>query len=86
MKMKSHLPPPTENSQYDKAMDHIRAFELEQLSLSFQFCTICKERRLEMKMSSPGICHRCFREKNPIKMFSAENNMDRGEVPLELSN
>lgn len=68
MKMKSHLPPlPTENSQYEKAMDHIRAFELEQLSLSFQFCTNCKERRLEMKMSSPGICHRCFRDKKTHK-------------------
>lgn len=81
MKMKSHIPPP----QYDKAMHLNRAFKLEQMSLSFQLCTIYKERRLEMNMSSHGVCHRCFRIKTH-KMFSAENNMDPGEVPLELSN
>lgn len=56
-------PPTTENSQYDKAMHLNRAFKLEQLSLSFQLCTIYKERRLEMNMSSHGVCHRCFRIK-----------------------
>jgi hypothetical protein len=33
------------------AMDCIRSFELKQMSLNFKFCTICKERRIETKMS-----------------------------------
>ena len=31
-----------------------------------------------------GMCRRCYAEKSPIKKFSAQNNMDLGDVPEEL--
>lgn len=77
-------PPLSNNAKYDKAMDSIRAFELQQMSYFFQFCTICKERRLEMKMSKNSVCSRCFRDKHDIKLFSSSNNMDPGKLPEEL--
>lgn len=78
-------PPPSEdNQQFDKAMDSIRAFELQQMAYSFKFCTICHERRLDMKMATSENCERCYRDKQGIKMYSKENNMDPGKVPEEL--
>ena len=65
--------------------DCIRAFELEQMSYGFGFCSICTERRLEMKMASDNICAKCNKDKSAIKMFSFENNMDPGDVPGELN-
>ena len=77
-------PPSIDNSKYDNAMDSIRAFEIEQMSYSFKFCKICKERRLEMKMSHTDICTRCHKDKHNVKMFSSSNNMDPGKLPMEL--
>jgi len=31
-----------------------------------------------------GMCCRCYRDKKEVKKFSAENNMNPGEVPDEL--
>ena len=66
------------NSQFNKAMDNIRAFELKQMSYSFTACTICHERRLEMKMSNSTICKRCQSDKSPLKLYSSQNNMNPG--------
>ena len=68
----------------DKAYRVIRAFEVEQLTYSFSRCDICKERSLECK-GSGNMCTRCKRDKNEPKLWSDENNMDRGHVPEELS-
>ena len=38
-----------------------------------------------MKLKN-GACEKCIREKNHIKMFSSENNMDPGKMPNELKN
>lgn len=65
-------------------MDSIRAFELQQMAYSFKFCTICHERRLDMKMATNENCDRCYRDKQGIKMYSKENNMVPGKVPEEL--
>lgn len=78
-------PPPSEDSKhFHKDMDSIRAFELQQITYSFQFCTICHERRLDMKMTTSETCERCYRDKQGIKRYSKENNMDPGKVPEEL--
>jgi hypothetical protein len=70
-----------ENQHFNKVMDYIRSFELKQMSLNLKFCTICKERRIETKMFSKSICKRCNSDKNSLKLFSFQNNMD----PHELS-
>ena len=79
-------PPLSPDPQYNHVMDCIRDFELQQMSYTFNFCNICKERNLEMKMATENICLRCYRDKSPVKMFSVENNMDPGEVPDQLAN
>jgi hypothetical protein len=65
----------------NKVMDCIRSFELKQMSLNFKFCTICKERRIETKISSSSICKRCNSDKNSLKLFSFQNNMDPAIPP-----
>ena len=59
----------------------MRAFEIQQMLYDFKLCTICHERRLELKMSTPGICNRCKHDKSSVRMFSQENSMDPGPVP-----
>ena len=57
-------PPLLENQHFNKVMDCIRSFELKQMSLNLKLCTICKEMRIETKMSSSSICKRCNSDKN----------------------
>jgi hypothetical protein len=48
-------PPPLSNdSHFNKVMDCIRKFELEQISLFLNFCSICKEQRIGMKIMGTG--------------------------------
>ena len=77
-------PPLSDNKQYNKAMDTIRSFELEQMFYSFKCCASCKERRLNLQVTKENICRRCNSDKNIVKLFSNENYMDPGEVPAEL--
>lgn len=78
-------PPPLSNDpNFDRAVDAIRSFKLSEISLTFTFCSVCKERRSNMPMASENMCQRCLRDKNMVKMFSHENNMDPGPVPTEL--
>lgn len=84
-----HLPDPpplVKDPNCNHALDAIRAFECEQMAYSFNSCSVCHERRLEMKMASKStcICQRCHKDKGPVKMFSKENNMDPGVLPDEL--
>ena len=79
-------PPPSDDSQFDKAMDSIRNFELQEMNYNIDFCKICNERRIDMKMSIDDICKRCATDKSQIKQFSTENNMNPGILPKELSN
>ena len=77
--------PLSNNTQFDNAMDHIRNFELKQMSYKIQCSIIGNERRIYLKMSkTPNVCSRCYADKSQIKMFSAENNMDPGSLPDEL--
>jgi hypothetical protein len=78
-------PPLHENAHFNTVMDCIRNFELKQMSLTFKFCSVCKERRLDMNVNSDQICKRCKSDKNQIKLFSPENNMDPQKLPTELS-
>ena len=78
-------PPLNESDQYIIAMDSIQAFELAQI-YNFKQCFVCNECRLEMKLRADNVCHSCFVDKNKIKMFSFENKMDQGLLPVELKN
>ena len=71
----------------DKALDHIRAFEIKQMTYELSECSVCNERRIEMHMATAAnitVCRRCFSDKQSVKMFSAENNMDPKPLPAEL--
>jgi hypothetical protein len=78
-------PPQSDDEQFNNAMNSVRAFELEQMSYTFKSCDICHEVKLNMRMASLNICHRCQKDKEAVKMFSTQNQMDPGIVPPELS-
>ena len=54
------------------------------MAYKFNHCSICHERRIEMKMATNTICNRCNSDKTQIKIFSAENNMDLKPLPAEF--
>ena len=83
----SQIPPPAPSvsEKFDKAMDSIRAFELQQLSYDFMTCTICNECHMIEKINKQTICQRCSKEKTHVKLFSDSNSMDPGKVPEELN-
>ncbi|CAC5397333.1 unnamed protein product [Mytilus coruscus] len=74
-----------DDEQFNKAVNCIRSFELQEISYTIDVCSVCYERKINLKLKN-GVCERCFKDKGIIKMFSAENNMKPGEVPLELEN
>ena len=77
-------PPSSGNETFDRALDHIRTFEIKQMSYKFNHCSVCHERRIEMKMASENMCQRCKNDRMQVKMFSNENNMDPKALPFEL--
>src|SRR5438270_9193290 len=50
--------------------------------LTNNLCTVCNE-RFPFNLIQ-NACHRCDRDKNLVKKFSASNNMDPGDVPEDL--
>ena len=79
-----NLSPPSPESNdkhFNFVMDSIRALEIEQMIYTFGHCSTCHERRLQMKMHSEIFYHRCYLDKNKIKMFSSQNNMDPIDMP-----
>ncbi|CAG8662210.1 32286_t:CDS:2, partial [Gigaspora margarita] len=48
-----------------------------------KLCPTCNEHFPSIKLVQ-GECHHCYNDKNIPKKFSAENNMDPGDVPKEL--
>jgi len=52
-------------------------------NIQYKSCPVCKERSPAMNIVK-GTCRRCHTEKKTPKKFSAENNMDPGDVPEEL--
>ena len=53
-------------------------------NISYKVCSICNERIPCMILINNITCRRCHTEKHVPKKFSADNNMDPGEVPDEL--
>ena len=79
-------PPITDDETYNNSLDHIRTFELKEMTRDINFCTVCQERRIDMKVNVSNICHRCTSDKQSINMFSNENNMNHGKVRQQLQN
>src|SRR3954452_22924401 len=52
-------------------------------SIEYNGCNVCNERILSIILVK-GMCWRYNSEKKLPKKFSAENNMDSGDVPKEL--
>ena len=51
--------------------------------LSHNLCPTCNERFPSIKLVK-GMCCRCYLDKNVIKKFFVDNNMDLGDVSDEL--
>jgi hypothetical protein len=78
-------PPLSDNFHYSKAMDSIRAFELQQMSFFFflkKCCSVCCERGLDLWRQRMFVNAAIW--KNSIKMFSSDNNMGPGPLPPEF--
>jgi ribosomal protein L32 len=56
----------------------------EQIALSINVCSICKERRIGMKISNE-VCKRCSIYQSILKLYSEDNNMNPNQSPPEIS-
>ena len=61
----------------------LQNFRIKIDELSNKYCPVCNERFLSIDLIQE-VCHRCYSDKNLLKKFSAVNNMDPDEVPVEL--
>ena len=62
--------PFTQDKHFNKTMDSIRSFELSQMRLGFNFCSVCKQHRRNTNMANEKVCKRCYSDKYTLKMFS----------------
>ena len=60
------------------------AFHKDMATIQTPMCTICMEQFPAMKVNTNSQCQRCARDKHTPGLFSAENNMHPGSVPIEL--
>ena len=58
-------------------------FRKKMANIQYNACPVCNERIPSMSLVK-GMCRRCYTEKKIPKKFSAENNMDLGDIPDEL--
>src|SRR3989337_1278848 len=61
----------------------LQNFRNKMNNIRYNFCPICNE-RIPLMILVKEMCRRCYTEKTLPKKFSAENNMDPGDVPEEL--
>ena len=52
--------------------------------LKYSFCPVCNKSFPSIVILNEECCHHCYNEKEYPKKFSAENNIDPGNVPEEL--
>ena len=52
--------------------------------LQNEFCGTCKECFLTIKTNEVGLCNRCWTDAQLPKLFTPENNMDRGSLRTDL--
>ncbi|CAG8803458.1 10099_t:CDS:2 [Cetraspora pellucida] len=62
----------------------LQNFYAEINKLTNILCLVCNECFSSIELIKEECCHRCYYDKNVIKKFSKENNMDLGNVPEEL--
>ena len=67
-----------------KVQDAMRSFHQEMASIQTPTCITCKEKFPGMQVNSHSECLRCYRDKHVPKLFSHENNMHPGQIPMEL--
>ena len=61
----------------------LQDFRSKMDNIRYNSCPVCNERIPSMSLVKE-MCHRCYMEKKLPKKFSAENNMNLGNVPDEL--
>ncbi|CAG8622461.1 21469_t:CDS:2 [Cetraspora pellucida] len=62
----------------------LQNFRAEINKLTNTLCLVCNERFPSIELIKEECCRHCYYDKNVIKKFSKENNMDPGDVPEEL--
>src|SRR2546425_3460708 len=78
-----HLPINVQQlSESDRKL--LQKFRNEMNKLNYALCPMCNERFPSVNIINNESCRRCDSDKNETKKFSAENNMDPGDVPEEL--
>ena len=68
---------------FNKILQNVTLFENEQMAYNFSTCTTCREKRIQLKLTN-GQCRRCSLDRATVKLYSPENIMDPGPVPIEL--
>lgn len=73
-------------SQLDEHLVKVKmsAFHKNMATIETPTCITCMEKFPGMKVNSNSQCQRCARDKHTLKLFSVENNMHPGSVPVEL--
>ena len=61
----------------------LKNFHIKIDKLANNHCPVCNEQFPSIDLVQE-VCRRCYSDKNPLKRFSAANNMDLGEVLVEL--
>ncbi|CAG8491367.1 6132_t:CDS:2, partial [Racocetra fulgida] len=73
------------NVQHLSEADHklLQKFRAEMNKLKHNLCPVCNERFPSINLVN-GASRRCYNDKNELKKFSLENNMDPGKALKEL--
>ena len=69
------------------AIKNMQNFHNKLIKFKIYKCQVCREAwplSTNQKNELSYICSRCTRDKNPVKKFSAQNNMIPSSVPKEL--
>ena len=65
--------------------EKIKQFHRKLFAIGSSQCSICLERFPTVKTDHEGVCTHCRADIKSPKTYCAENNMDPGPVPPELS-
>lgn len=69
--------------------EYARKFERFQEGIKYKACNSCNQAFYDLEFfANDEMCKRCkrFQDNGTVNIFSAENEMDPGELPLELQN
>jgi len=81
----SSFPLKKEKLEDHRKTDKIKEFYTKLYTIEPHECSICKERFLTIRSDRNGICVRCQADTKIPRLYSAENNMDPGQLPPQIT-